>query len=72
VSGVQPEVGTGWNAPETPCAANDLPVTTGSAQERGWVGTPVAEVGVIRNEPDHGFGPGLDEYLSLDAARQAS
>ena len=72
VTGGQPEVGTGWNAPETLCAATDLPVPTGSAQERGWVGTPIAGVGVMRNEPDHGFGPALDEYLNSNAARRAS
>ena len=72
VTGVQPEVGTGWNAPETLCAATDLPVPTGLAQERGWVGTPIAGVGVMRNEPDHGFGPALDEYLNSNAARRAS
>jgi predicted P-loop ATPase len=68
VSGVQPEVGTGWNAPETPCAANDLPVPTGSEQKRGWVGTQPSAVGVMRKEPDHGFGPALDKYLGRDAA----
>jgi predicted P-loop ATPase len=68
VMGVQPELGTGWNAPEPPCAAADLLVPTGSAQEKGCVGTPVTGLGVMHNEPDHGFGPALDEYLGSRAA----
>lgn len=68
VQGVQAEVGTGWNTPEIHCAAADLPVPTGSAQKRGWVGTQPPAAGVMRKEPDHGFGPALDAYLGRDAA----
>ena len=71
VQGVQAEVGTGWNTPEIHCAAADLPVPTGSAQKRGWVGTQSPAVGVMRKEPDHGFGPALDAYLGRDAPAQS-
>ena len=69
VPGVRAEVGTGWNIPEIHCAATDLPGPTGLAQGLGWIGTRTPEVGVMRKEPDHGFGPALDEHLDRRAQR---
>jgi predicted P-loop ATPase len=69
VRGVQQDVGTGWNTSKIPCTATDLPVPTGLAQGVGRIGTQPPEVGVMRKEPDHGFGPALDEYLDRQAQR---
>ncbi len=68
VSGVQAQVGSGWNTPKIHCAVTDLQVPTGLAQGVGRIGTQPPEVGVMRKEPDHGFGPALDKNLGRDAA----